>query len=98
MRKCILTFVCAVLSAGFVLATELEQLKEAAAQGDPVAQEELGYTFEHGERVPFDAAKGAEWFRKAYEGFCAAAEKGSADGQFRLGEMYASGRGVAKDE
>lgn len=98
MRTRILIILFPVLSGGFVLATELEQLKEAAAQGNPVAQEELGRKLMFADGAPRDAEKGKEWFRKAYEGFRAAAEKGSADGQFRVGEMYASGRGVTKDE
>ena len=40
--------------------------------------------------VPYDAAEAVHWCRKA-------AEQGDADAQFRLGLMYAKGRGVLKE-
>ena len=40
--------------------------------------------------VPYDAAEAVHWCRKA-------AEQGDADAQFRLGLMYAKGRGVLEE-
>ncbi|SDX59167.1 transglycosylase SLT domain-containing protein [Nitrosomonas halophila] len=46
---------------------------------------------EHGEGVPQDR-------EKALELYCRAAQRGSAEGQYALGWMYANGRGVARND
>lgn len=52
---------------------------------------ELGQQYEHGEGIPKDYAKAIEYY-------CLAAQRGSADGLYALGWMYANGRGVTRDE
>lgn len=61
-----------------------------AEQGDPVAQYNLGASYEGGHGVPQDLAKAAMWYRKA-------AEQGYAVAQYDLGAMYSRGRGVPQD-
>jgi len=68
--------------------TELEKL---AAQGDAVAQVELGLALEHGEGIAKDPALAIDWY-------CRAAGQGSADAQRNLGWIYANGRGVPRDD
>lgn len=97
MRKQFLTVVCALLFGDFAPATELEQLEKAAMQGEGLAQEELGRRYMVGDGVKLDFAKAAALFRRACESFRSTAEQGSAEGQFNLGEMYDSGRGVEKN-
>ena len=46
-------------------AIDIERYKEAAAQGYPVVQYELGVMYADGIRVPKDEAKAVEWYQKA---------------------------------
>ncbi len=62
----------------------------SAEQGDPVAQYNLGASYEGGYGLPQDLAKAAMWYRKA-------AEQGHAVAQYGLGTMYSHGRGVPQD-
>ena len=82
-------------------ADELTALRQKAAAGDALAQNQLGLTyltgFYHSEdlkRTPLhltkDEAHAAQWFRKA-------AEQGLPEAQNQLGAMYLHGRGVPKD-
>jgi|ERR1017187_8580650 TPR repeat protein len=58
----------------------------------PKAQYELGVKYANGQGVQKDDAKAVFWFRKA-------ADRGNADAQEKLGEMYESGSGgLAKDD
>jgi TPR repeat protein len=70
-----------------------EQARPASASGGQKAQAlvEEAVRYEHAEGVPRDYAR-------AIELYCAAAKAGSAEGQYRLGWMYANGRGVARDD
>jgi uncharacterized protein len=61
-----------------------------AAQGDVVAQYNLGLMYLTGQGVPQDDRQAATWFR-------AAAEKGDAPAQYYLGLSYQSGRGMKRD-
>lgn len=70
--------------------SDLDQVRERAQDGDPVAQFALGERFARGEGVDQDSARAAEWFRKA-------AEQGDAGAQLFLGNLYSSGDGVAED-
>jgi TPR repeat protein len=69
---------------------EVEELVRRAEQGDAYSQWALGTLYFHGQIIPQDYAKAAEWSRKA-------AEQGLAEAQFHLGFLYYSGKGVLKD-
>lgn len=62
----------------------------AAAQGDPVAQYNLGDIYDNGQGVPKDWAEAFKWFRQA-------ADQGHVEAQAILGRMYRNGEGVSKD-
>jgi hypothetical protein len=61
-----------------------------AQAGDPGDQLNVGVAYLKGDGVPKDAAKGAEWFRKAAAG-------GLPRAQFNLGICLARGEGVPED-
>ena len=69
---------------------DIEQLRQAAEQGDASAQRELGARYSHGEGVPQDYQEAVKWYRKA-------AEQGDIWAQFCLGDMYSEGQGVPRD-
>jgi hypothetical protein len=69
---------------------ELARTRRRAAQGDAVAQCNLGYMHCHGIGVAQDHAE-------ALRLFTLAAEQANADARYNLGGMYASGTGVARD-
>ena len=69
---------------------DVQQIRQAAEQGDPKAQTRLGTMFANGSGVPQDDAKAIEWYRKA-------ADQGFAEAQVSLGMMYDSGNGVRQD-
>ena len=62
----------------------------AAAQGNPDAQFDLGWCYEHGEGMPLD-------YGKAVELYTLAAQGGNVEAQTNLGYCYAMGIGVDKD-
>ena len=66
------------------------QLREAAEQGDALAQQRLGRAYAMGEGVAPDPAQSFKWSRLA-------AEKGNAEAQYQLGHCYADGFGTARD-
>ena len=61
-----------------------------AQQGDPSAQNTLGYMYDTGQGVMKDYAEAAKWYGLA-------AQQGDASAQSNLGNMYAKGRGVVQD-
>ncbi|MFN4210438.1 MAG: peptidoglycan-binding protein [Devosia sp.] len=66
------------------------ELRQAAANGDPRAQFEIGAIFTEGRAVPQDYVEAAKWYeRSAAQGFVPA--------QYRLGNLYEAGQGVDKD-
>lgn len=65
-------------------------LINAATEGLPRAQLDLGRLYETGDGVDRDPAKAAQWYRKA-------AVAGLPAGQAQLGFLYAAGRGVEQD-
>ena len=87
----LLAAIVLLASATGVAATDLDAriaaLEAAAAQGDPIARTELAVRYEHAEGVAKD-------FQKANRLYCLAARQGYADAQFKLGWVYANGRGV----
>jgi TPR repeat protein len=62
----------------------------AADQGNPRAEDRLGWIYLRGNGVPQDYTEAAKWFRRA-------AGHGSLDAMTRLGNLYREGKGVPKD-
>ncbi|HUJ95324.1 MAG TPA: GAF domain-containing protein [Terriglobales bacterium] len=71
-------------------ASDFENLRWLANQGDPTAQYALGRHYAQGEDVPQDDAEATRWFARA-------AEQGHIVAQATLGAWYWAGRGVPKD-
>ncbi|MGB8480473.1 MAG: tetratricopeptide repeat protein [Acidobacteriaceae bacterium] len=65
--------------------------RNAAEQGDPWAQYNLGWLYKTGQGVPQDYAQAAVWWRKA-------ADQGYARAQFNLGVSYDNGEGVSQND
>ncbi len=65
-------------------------MQQAAEQGHPDAQFNLGAMYANGYGVQKDFSKAAKWFEKA-------AEQGHRGAQYSLGVMYDNGYGVQKD-
>ncbi|MCC7487780.1 MAG: transglycosylase SLT domain-containing protein [Burkholderiales bacterium] len=82
---------CAAGGEAAELDTYLAALEASAAQGDPAALTQLAGRYEHAEGVPKD-------FERANQLYCRAAKAGHAEAQFKLGWIYANGRGVARDD
>jgi TPR repeat protein len=61
--------------------------RQAAEQGNAVAQSNLGGFYRLGRGVPQDYAQAVTWFRQA-------ADQGDAAAQFNLGIAYSFGEGV----
>ena len=66
-------------------------MKNAAQQGDPAAQRNLGILYANGERIPQDYTLALHWLTQA-------AKQEDFAAMNSLGIMYESGMGVAKDE
>lgn len=62
-----------------------------AAQGNALAQNNLGAMYSKGLGVPQDFQQAVVWYRKA-------AEQGAAVAQRNMGVMYSKGQGVPKDD
>jgi TPR repeat protein len=71
------------------MVTYIEELRKKA-NGDPEAQYELGFYYEHGEGVEKDLEKAFEWYTKS-------AEQGDKNAQNHLGLCYANGNGVEQN-
>jgi TPR repeat protein len=84
----ILTALLAFQSAA---ASQFDETKALAEQGDADAQYNLGIMYDTGLGVPENDAEAVKWFRKA-------AEQGYAYAQFKLGNMYVNGEGVPVPE
>ena len=69
----------------------VNRLRNAAEQGNPSAQFNLGYAYYQGQGVKKDYAQAIYWYRKA-------AEQGHAAAQCNLGCAYSQGQGVKKDK
>jgi localization factor PodJL len=65
-------------------------LREAAANGDPIAQYMIGIRYIDGRGVDANPKTGSEWMERA-------ARSGLAPAQYRLGTMYERGVGVTAD-
>ena len=55
--------------------------RKAAEQGDPEAQNSLGFCYAEGQGVPHDIDEAMRWYRKA-------AEQGHVTAQSNLGSCY----------
>jgi TPR repeat protein len=62
----------------------------AAKFGDPRAQYDVAFAYQHGQGVVQDYSEALRWYRKA-------AEQGEPSAQLKLGLMYEYGQGVEKD-
>ena len=80
--------------------------KKAAEQGDADAQFRLGDMYKKGKGVPQNNGRACQWYAKAAaQGHKTSlsvlkqlAEQGHADAQLSLGDMYANGIGVPRDD
>ena len=70
---------------------DIEQLRQAAEEGDASAQYELGAKYDWGWGVAEDHEKAVKWYRLA-------AEQGNVEAQRGLGFKYALGEGVWEDD
>jgi len=68
-----------------------KRFRQAAQQGDPVAQNNLGRMYADGRGVERDSEKAAQWFTSA-------ARQGNVDAEMNLGIAYLYGQGVANDQ
>ena len=74
-----------------ISAVDLQQLKTVGAQGNAMAQNQLGQLYDNGRRgVPQDYAAALGWYEKA-------AAQGNGWAQNQLGQMSADGRGLPQD-
>jgi hypothetical protein len=71
-------------------ALAVKEYREAAEQGDGLAQYSLGFLYYKGQGVPRDYAKAVKWWQKG-------AEQGTAEAQLALGLAYANGQGLPQD-
>ena len=69
---------------------QLQDVVEAAEQGDATAQYRLGRIYHFGKGMPKDYAEAMRWYSKA-------AEQGYAIAQYNVGLMHAAGQGVPVD-
>lgn len=65
-------------------------LRQAAIQGNPIAQFEVATRLAEGRGIQADPAAAAAWYRRA-------AAAGLAPAQYRLGSLYEKGTGIAQD-
>ena len=71
-------------------AVNIEKTKQAAKQGDPASQFQIGTAYDSGRGETRDFKEAAKWYR-------AAAEQGHAEAQNSLGSLYQAGEGVPKN-
>ncbi len=65
--------------------------QEAASKGEPSAQFQCGWMYEHGEGTSVDKARALFWYEES-------ARNGILQGMINCGRMYSKGDGVDKDE
>ena len=82
-----------VLSSSQIVWAEVEssfqEALQAAEQGDPEAEFDLGMMYSDGKVVSQDYAQAVKWFRRA-------AEQRVSEAQFNLGTMYIKVKAYAK--
>ncbi|MDF0643909.1 MAG: tetratricopeptide repeat protein [Nitrospira sp.] len=72
-------------------AVSISDLRKAAEQGNPEAQNRLGTLYSEGRGVPQDYSRAKQWFDKA-------AEQGHPGAQVNLGTLYFQGNGAPESE
>lgn len=90
MKKGFFTVLIILFSLTSVFSGELEDILEAAGQGNVTAQFNLGWMYSEGKGLPQNYKQALYWYSKA-------AEQGDASAQFNLGMMYDKGQGVVQD-
>src|SRR3990167_4968973 len=78
---------CSLNTATEDLPDALAACQQAAHNGDPQAEYELGEFYYDGKRAPRDLAQALNWFEQA-------SLQGHAQAQYRLGMMFFRGEGV----
>lgn len=78
------------LTAPQINQEELQRLREAAEQGDPLSQYELGSYYHTGEGVVQNDEAAAEWYEKS-------AQQGLAEAQYMFGVVVHEGLGTPSD-
>ena len=78
-------------SAGAEVAAHFAAGELPVAESDPRVMTGLAVRYEYAEGMPKDLQKAASLY-------CSAAKRGYAEAQFRLGWIYANGRGVKRDD
>jgi len=73
------------------LAEAANWYRRGADEGDPRAQNSLGFAYQNGRGVPVDYAAARRWFE-------AAAAQGNPAAQNNLGNLYSTGLGVARND
>jgi hypothetical protein len=68
----------------------IRQLRLLAEQGNPRAQNNLGFMYEIGQDVSQDDVEAVKWYHRA-------AEQGHAKAQYNLANHYAQGRGIVQN-
>lgn len=71
--------------------------REAALQGNAVAQWNLGLIYKSGDYVPESQDKSSAWFKKSFKHYQKKAEDGDAEAQYALGVFYCIGGGVTQN-
>lgn len=71
-------------------ALAMQLFRPLAAQGNAIAQYNLGVMYHDGKGVPKDYAEAMKWYRLA-------ANQGGAGAQYNLGLMYKDGEGTPRD-
>ena len=80
----------ALLAFQSATASEFDEMKALADQGNANAQLNLGVMYDNGEGVPENDAEAVKWYRKA-------ADQGDAIAQSNLGHMYLRGEGIPEN-
>ena len=82
--------VLAGVQTGLAESQDIEQIRQAAEQGNAEAQNALGRAYDEGRGVAEDDREAVKWYRKA-------AKQGHIESQLYLGRAYARGYGVRKN-
>ncbi|MBW1636226.1 MAG: sel1 repeat family protein [Deltaproteobacteria bacterium] len=74
----------------FALGLSIDQLRQSADKGNPVAQYKLANSFFNGRGIVRNKTEALAWYMKA-------AENGYINAQYRLGVIYQTGNGAPKN-
>ena len=91
IRSLVALALSVLLSGAPASASDLNDLRSRAEQGDVSAQYELAMAYDTGRGIRKDLSQAAHWCAKA-------AEQGHAAAQNCIGSMYQFGDGVPQDE